>query len=433
MNEKRTVVALFGVGVAAVTAYVAYRFVAALTVAIFLYYSTRRFYHFLERFKLPDRVRAVLVLSLLALPLLGLLSYTVLLLAVELQNFVETYQVTDSVPEDAEWIEALDNPPELTLQGLFAAYESGTFDPLIDYAVDHTGFLADLVAGFLLNLLITVVVTYYLLIDGSNVHEWLLRFDDDAIVREYLEAVDEELEAVLFGNLLNVILISVVAVVTFMGYNVAAPSAVEIPYPALAGALTGIASLIPVVGMKIVYVPVAIAAAVPVAMNGDLGMLAYVAGFLLLAVVVVDTIPDLVVRPYLSGKRTHVGLLMLAYIFGPVVFGFHGLFLAPIILVVGLTFADTALPRLLGADEPAPALEDLPTLDEESSEPVVGTGDQSVEFDGESDGGDPPARETAPDGDGDSGTDPDTAATAPELEERSDTEEESDPEGDSRS
>jgi predicted PurR-regulated permease PerM len=43
---------------------------------------------------------------------------------------------------------------------------------------------------------------------------------------------------------------------------------------------------------------------------------------------------------------------MLAYIFGPVVFGFYGLFFAPIVLVLGLTFADTALPRLLGAEKP---------------------------------------------------------------------------------
>ncbi len=49
-------------------------------------------------------------------------------------------------------------------------------------------------------------------------------------------------------------------------------------------------------------------------------------GFLVLTIVVVDTIPDLVLRPYLSGERTHVGLLMLAYIFGPIVFGFYGLF-----------------------------------------------------------------------------------------------------------
>jgi len=54
---------------------------------------------------------------------------------------------------------------------------------------------------------------------------------------------------------------------------------------------------------------------------------------------------------------------MLAYIFGPIVSGFYGLFLAPILLVLGLTFADTALPRLLGAgsDESLPA--EQPRLD----------------------------------------------------------------------
>ncbi|MDZ5813401.1 AI-2E family transporter, partial [Halorubrum sp. AD140] len=203
----------------------------------------------------------------------------------------------------------------------------------------------------------TVVVTYYLLIDGSRFHEWLLRFDDDAIVREYLETADDELEAVLYGNLLNVIAISIIAVVTYLAYNAVAPAAVEIPYPTLAGALTGVASLIPVIGMKIVYIPIAAAMSIPIALDGDLSLLVYVAGFLVVTVVVVDTIPDIVLRPYFSGETTHVGLLMLAYIFGPVVFGFHGLFLAPIILVLALTFANTALLRLLGVEpDPGPAI-----------------------------------------------------------------------------
>ncbi|MWV41650.1 AI-2E family transporter [Natrialba sp. INN-245] len=350
MNEKRTVVTLFGVGVAVVTAYIAYRFIAALTIAVFLYYSTRRFYKSLERLHLPDKARAGLVISFLAVPLLVLITYTVALIVVEIRNFAAEYPVTEMLPQDVVWVQSLENPPELTIQGLAVAYQAGTFDPFIDFAVDHASLLTSVVSNVLLNLLIVVVVTYYLLIDGSKFHEWLLRFDDDAIVREYLETADKELEAVLFGNLLNVILISLIAIVTFMGYNLAVPSAVEIPYPALAGALTGIASLIPVVGMKIVYVPVAIAAAVPLVLDGTTSLIVYLVGFLVLTIVVVDTIPDLVLRPYLSGERTHVGLLMLAYIFGPIVFGFYGLFLAPIILVLGLTFADTALPRLLGAN-----------------------------------------------------------------------------------
>jgi predicted PurR-regulated permease PerM len=130
-------------------------------------------------------------------------------------------------------------------------------------------------------------------------------------------------------------------------YNVFVPSPAEVPYPALAGGLTGIASLIPVVGMKIVYFPLTILSAVPILLGGNPSNLTYIAGLLVIAIVVIDTIPDIVLRPLLSGDETHVGLLMLAYTLGPVVLGFYGLFFAPILLVIGLTFANTALPRLL--------------------------------------------------------------------------------------
>ena len=350
MNEKRMIVALFGIAVGAAVTYVAYQFIAALTISVFVYYSTRRFHKSLRRFRIPVRTRAVVTLTALAVPLVALLSYTVLMLTIELRNITEEYAVIEFATQNVGWLDGADEFPEFTVDGLFAAYQSGDFDPAIEFLVEHAGVVTSVTTAFVLNLLIVVVVTYYLLIDGGRLRGWLLQFDDDAIVREYLEAVDDELEAVLFGNLLNVIIISLVAIVAFTGYNYAVPAGAAVPYPILAGALTGVASLIPVVGMKIVYVPLAAAAAVPIVLSGDTTLLVYVAGFIVVAVVVVDTIPDLILRPYLSGKRTHVGLLMLAYILGPIVFGFYGLFLAPILLVLGLTFADTALPKLLGAE-----------------------------------------------------------------------------------
>jgi len=359
MDEKRFVVALFGLAVALVAGYVAYRFVAPLTVAVFLYYSTRRFYNRLERFRLPARIRAVVSLSVIGVPLIGLVSYTLVLLVLEARQFIETYPVAETIGAENPMIGDLAELSNPTMDELIAAYRSGQFDPLIDLVAEQASLLASTASGLALNLLITVVVTYYLLIDGSNFHDWLLTFDDDAIVREYLETADSELEAVLYGNLLNVIAISIIAVVTYLGYNAVAPAAVEIPYPTLAGALTGVASLVPVIGMKIVYVPLTAAMSVPIAIDGELAPLAYVAVFLAVAIVVVDTVPDIVLRPYFSGETTHVGLLMLAYIFGPVVFGFHGLFLAPIILVLVLTFADTALLRLLGVEpDPGPEIPD---------------------------------------------------------------------------
>jgi predicted PurR-regulated permease PerM len=351
MNEKRLVVALFGLVVAVVVAAIAYRFIAALTVSIFLYYSTRKYYKGLRKLRLPARLRAVIVLASLAIPLVLLVSYTLVLLVIEARRFIDQYPVIDVASTEVGWIGGVETFPELTVQGIYEAYQTGQLDVFIDFATENAAVLTDVVSGFFLNLFIVIVVTYYLLVDGSRIRQWLLRFDDASIIREYLEAVDEELEAVLFGNLLNVIAVSLIAIAVFQGYNTFVPTVAEVPYPTLAGALTGVASLVPVVGMKIVYVPLAGFSAVPILLGPDQSALVYVVGFLVLAVVVVDTIPDLLLRPILSGKRTHVGLLMLAYTLGPVVLGFYGLFFAPIVLVIGLTFADTALPALLGARE----------------------------------------------------------------------------------
>ncbi|GAD53103.1 htr-like protein [Halarchaeum acidiphilum MH1-52-1] len=350
MNEKRLVVACFGVLVAVALALLAYRFVAPLTVSIFLYYSTRRYHKALKRLHLPSRARAAVVLASLAVPLILLISYAVVLLVVEARHFITQYALLDVAAANVSWFAGIDTLPKLSVHGLYGAYQSGELDPFIAFASDHAAFLTNLVSEFFLDLFVVVIVTYYLLVDGGRLREWLLRFDDDAIVRDYLEATDAELEAVLFGNLLNVIAIALIAIAAFNVYNAVAPAPVEVPYPALAGALTGLASLVPVVGMKLVYLPLAAITAIPVALTGRTSLLVYVAGFLVVAVVVVDTIPDIVLRPILSGENTHVGLLMLAYTLGPVVLGFYGLFFAPILLVVGMTFADTALPRLLGAD-----------------------------------------------------------------------------------
>ncbi|MFW5939376.1 MAG: AI-2E family transporter [Halolamina sp.] len=351
MEEKRLVIALFGVAVTAVIGFLAYQFVAPLTVSVFLYYSTRRYFKSLRRLRLPARLRAVTVLASLAIPLVLLVSYATVLLVIEARDFVDQYSLLDVASTNVEWLGGIDSIPEFTVQGMYAAYQSGDLSPFIDFASSHAELLTSLISGFFLNLFIVVIVTYYLLIDGGRIRDWLLRFDDDAIIREYLEAADEELESVLFGNLLNVIAISLIAIAAFTGYNALVPAAAEVPYPTLAGTLTGIASLIPVVGMKIVYLPLTAITATPLVLGGESSQLVYIGVLLVVAVVVVDTIPDILLRPLLSGKNTHVGLLMLAYTLGPVVLGFYGLFFAPIALVIGLTFAQTALPRLLGADE----------------------------------------------------------------------------------
>lgn len=352
-NTERVALGVLGLTLAAVLAYIAYAFVAPLVIAVFVYYSTRPVYRRLERLPVdvPASLRAGLAITFIGLPLVLLLGYTVVLVFFETRALVEEYSLFETLTDGLDtYLTSNEGLPDPTFESVFEAYREGELDAAIGFLRSNLAALAGFVTGFLFNLLVVLVVAYYLLVDGVRLREYLLRYDDSGTMREYFDAADEELSAVLLGNLLNVLAVAAVSVVVFTAYNAYVPSAVEVPSPALAGALTGIASLVPAVGMKIVYFPLAAFVAGNAALAGETSLLVYVAGFLAVTVVVVDTLPDIFLRPYFSGERTHVGLLMLAYIFGPVLFGFYGLFFGPIVLVLALTFAHETLPRLLGPD-----------------------------------------------------------------------------------
>jgi predicted PurR-regulated permease PerM len=353
VDVERAALAIFGTVLAAVVAYVGYAFVAPLTVAVFVYYATRPVHRRLDALPIdvPAGVRAAVAILFFGVPLVLLLGYTVVLVALEARALVQEYSLFETLTQGADTYLGSDELPDPTFESVFDAYRSGELDAAVSFLRENLAVLTGFVTGFLFNLLVVLVAAYYLLVDGARLRSFALRYDDSGVLRRYLDAADDELSSVLFGNLLNVLAVGVVAVVVFTAYNAYAPAAVAIPSPALAGALTGVASLVPVVGMKIVYVPLAALVAVNAFLTGETSLLVYVAGFLAATAVVVDVVPDIVLRPYLSGERTHVGTLMLAYVFGPTLFGFYGLFFAPIVLVLALTFADVALPYVLGVDE----------------------------------------------------------------------------------
>jgi hypothetical protein len=111
--------------------------------------------------------------------------------------------------------------------------------------------------------------------------------------------------------------------------------------------------------------------------------------FALVSFVVVDTIPDLVLRPYVSGRSLHVGSVMIAYTFGPLLFGWYGIFLMPMLLVLVFHFARLVLPELVQGREIQPTAIDPSVMTHEPSDEVA---EESVE-----------ASAAGPDGDGDRG------------------------------
>ncbi|MFC7131465.1 AI-2E family transporter [Haloferax chudinovii] len=373
--RRRTLFGLGGLGLLTAVVFVLIQFQATLVFTVFLYYASRPIYRKLENLSLPSRLEghrlpyrrqalAVTTISIFLLPFLFLLTYTLVLVVPEIQRFVggsgpgAAYlsalqsaqgsglpaplvglELSDVLAMDPQKVAAILNDPAVQAWA----------ERMVATLIDSVGLIADAALhGFIL-----LAGTYYLLTDGSRLVRWFLdNFDESGIVESYALSVDDELSSILFGNILNAFVTGIIGILVFSGYNLIAPGAVKVPFAPLVGALTGAGSLIPVVGMKIVYLPVGAILAVAAIASGQPGAFGFVILFLVLAFVVVDTIPDFLIRPYVSGNRTHVGLLMFAYILGPIVFGFYGIFLGPILLVFVAQFFRTIAPYVLTGRHP---------------------------------------------------------------------------------
>ncbi|WP_254545180.1 AI-2E family transporter [Halomarina pelagica] len=332
-----------GVALTAAVLFVLYSFVGTFVFGVFIYYATRPVYARLKRRVYPPSLAAFAALFVLALPALLLFAYTVAIGLQEYQRIarrerinlgpldplIRPYVDVSRIVRDPQYI--LGDP---TLRDVAQR--------AFNEALGYVGFIGNL----LLHLFVMLAIAFYLLRDDGRLSRWFFgRFGDDGgILRDYWAAVDTDLSNVFFGNILNALLTGVIGALSYTFLNELVPGT-PIPYPALLGLLTGVASLIPVVGMKLVYLPLTGYLLVQQYAAGE--HLWFVAVFFAVSFVVVDSVPDFVLRPYVSGRNLHVGMVMFAYIFGPLLFGWYGIFLGPVILVLVYHFARIVLPELL--------------------------------------------------------------------------------------
>ncbi|RAW44617.1 AI-2E family transporter [Halorubrum sp. 48-1-W] len=213
------------------------------------------------------------------------------------------------------------------------------------------------VVGGLFLLGLATTLAYFLLANDDDVSEGLVELigGRDSTAYAYAIAVDADLESVFFGNLLFVVASAILATVAYAVTNLVAPPGLQVPMVLVAGFLTGIASLIPVVVGKVVYVPI-VASLGFQAVSGDRGdgSLVFVGAVLVAYVLLLDVLPQSFLQPYLSGRRIDPILLLFAYLIGPILFGWYGIFLMPILFVLVLEAIRIVLPELLDGERIRP-------------------------------------------------------------------------------
>ncbi|HET7323772.1 MAG TPA: AI-2E family transporter [Halococcus sp.] len=351
--------ALLGVALVVVLAVVFEEFFGTLLFALFVYYAARPVYRRINDHTEHPDLAATVTLLVFALPAFVVVLYTLWTALHGLDQLLQTLRLQQfhSVLEPYIDVSVLTSNQSHILATIFKN-PLKLFDtsPLKLLRRLPGSIVVDIETVFrvLLDVFVMVAVVFYLLRDDQKIAAWFRDSveEDGELVEEFLTGVDDDLFTVYAGNILHAVVIGVLSVIVYNGLNLIAPSSLMIPYPSLLGILTGIGSLVPIVGMKIVYVPVAVALLF-IAVTSQASALWFPIVFFAVTFVFVDTIPDFFVRAYIAGRGLHTGLLMFSYIFGTVVFGWMGLFLGPLVLVLVLHFARLVFPWLLRRESAA--------------------------------------------------------------------------------
>lgn len=191
--------------------------------------------------------------------------------------------------------------------------------------------IAGLVVDGLLQAILVLIVTFYLIVDGARIREFALDMvptADRARVAEVMEHIQATLSKWLRGQLLLIVLVAVV-VYLFLG------PILHVPYAVAIAILTGILEIIPLVG-PVIAAAIAMVAALVAGGTG----LAIVVG---LGYVVLRQVEDQLVMPIVIGRAVHLHpvVTIFAVLAGLSIYGIlGGLLGVPIAAAVNVVVTD---------------------------------------------------------------------------------------------
>ncbi|KAB1187223.1 MULTISPECIES: AI-2E family transporter [Haloferax] len=337
----------FGLVLGVVVLYVGWPFIGTLSFALFLYYFARPISTWAERYVRRSVATAITIV-------LVLLPFVVVLLVFALTVLRQLSRLTG---EDVAFLTQFIEPyidlaaVPLTPQDVVESLSNGDFSATVTGYWSLASDVFSLTATVFIHLTVVLVVVSLLLKYDQSIAAWVRSnvADPDSTRYVFVTAVDRELQHVYFGQMLTIFVVMLLSWLLYSVLNLVSPAGVSIPFPLLLGLVTGVATFIPVIGRALVYVPLSVYLAVQALLVNPVSLWFSVA-VLAAGLFGLDPVVRYVVRPNLTGRMFGAGVMLLAYLMGAVVFGWYGVFLAPFLLVVVLTFVTTVFPSLIGRD-----------------------------------------------------------------------------------
>lgn len=321
-----------------------YSYVGTFVFGIFIYYAARPTYRRLQRVIESPGLAAASALFAFELPFLAVAGYLLFLAVRELERYA------GAGAEVVAWFLPV---PAAELERAIAdpgAYVSSFDLASVAEVIRTGGDVLGPVATFFLHLALAVALAFYLLRDGDRISAWFRdEVGEESALCLYASLVDRDFQVVYSGNIRTVVAVALLALGVYNGLNLVAPPGLKIPIPNVFALLTGAATLVPIVVGKVVYVPVAVYLGLA-AVESDPQTLWFPVLVTIVALLVLDLFPIMVLRPVFAGQSTHRGAMMFSYIFGGLLFNWYGIFFGPLLLIAAIHLVRVGLSELAHGD-----------------------------------------------------------------------------------
>ncbi len=288
-------------------------FLSGILGAFTIYILVRRQLLFLtEKKQMKQGWAAFLILLETILLFLIPLSLTAWLLVSKLQHInLDTTLIIDTAQHVADLIQQKTGYYILDKTNLLKA---------ASYLPQIGQFLMGSISGLAVNLVVLLFFLYFMLISGRKMEDYfhtLLPFSE-----KNKKTVLKEIHMIVSSNAIGIPLLAIIqGVIAFIGYLV-----FQVSEPVVFGFLTCIATIIPLVGTTLVWLPLAI-------YMGLVGNWVSAVGLLLYGILVISNI-DNMIRFMLQKKLadTHPLITVFGVITGLSLFGFMGIIFGPLLI-----------------------------------------------------------------------------------------------------
>ena len=206
----------------------------------------------------------------------------------------------------------------------FQQYIGSIVNESILYIIKLTSNFVLSIPNIALRFFVTIFLTYYLLKESQAFIEAAKRYlpFKESVKGEILERFSRVTKAIVLGTILTAIIQGILGGIGFAIFN--------IPSPVFWGFIIAIASIIPLLGTAIVWLPAGLIQLFQQDYFSGIGIL-------LFGALIVGTVDNLI-KPKLVGKRAkiHPAVILIGILGGIKLLGFIGLIIGPLILATAI-------------------------------------------------------------------------------------------------